>query len=566
MGPDPRWTPCLEDPVEFSCADCEIGWLASCRYRSDETLRELRAEEWARYSGIDVDGLTLDQCQAVEEAALRVLRAQGISLPVQLLTRHLALSPELRVDLSQLAAILQRSDQVRETSPGMFRAQIGDHHQIASALTGPDTTTGRALATLLERNPVIEPQEQLALFVRLHALRELSRYASLADAATAVDSFLATELEENLSRFQWRLAEAVGRATGRLRSEPVDDEAMEQTRSKFLTMLMVGELIPKMQQHGVGAEAASLSERLLMSNLRLVAREARHRAHGGFMRFGDLFQEGVIGLARAMETFAPYKGYLFSTYATWWIRQAITRAVADQERVIRLPVHMVEKVNSIASAERSLALRAEPVTAVTIAKEQGTLTPDEVLAVSHLTHQVESIGEVFDTGGDDAALAEACDAAENRLVLRDFVNQLPTRQREALTWRLGLADNEERTLERVGKMLGVTRERIRQRQATALKRLRIDTAEEFAFRVQRAPKEPEVPQAETVGELDPPLTDLQRWWSQFDRRAPSDPVDPRRSRAVHVDENSRPPRPPAVQRLKRRAPTSPWLDSQIDGP
>ena len=259
--------------------------------------------------------------------------------------------------------------------------------------------------------------------------------------------------------------------------DPVRMYLKEIGKVQLLTAEEEVELAKRMEN---GDEEAK--KRLAEANLRLVVSIAK-RYVGRGMLFLDLIQEGNLGLIKAVEKFDYTKGYKFSTYATWWIRQAITRAIADQARTIRIPVHMVETINKLIRVQRQLLqeLGREPYPEE-IAKEMN-LPVERVREIQKISQEPVSletpIGEEEDSHlGDfiqDDNVPVPADAAAFTLLkeqLEEVLGTLTEREQKVLTLRFGLEDGRARTLEEVGKEFNVTRERIRQIEAKALRKLR----------------------------------------------------------------------------------------------
>jgi len=287
------------------------------------------------------------------------------------------------------------------------------------------------------------------------------------------------QLEESLRRriVEWELLPVqIQSLLRRTAAEPWPDEA-DVLACFRLDLPMLERCWERAIEEGEAAKVA-----LTEANLRLVVSVAKKYVGRG-MSMLDLIQEGNLGLIRAVEKFQHHKGFKFSTYATWWIRQAITRAIADQARTIRIPVHMVETINLLIRTSRRLQqeLGREPTSEeIGVEMELDADRVREIIKISQEPISLEMpIGEEEDSSlGDfieDHKILAPADAASRKMLkeqMDDVLGTLSERERQVLAMRFGLDDGRTRTLEEVGKAFGVTRERIRQIEAKALRKLR----------------------------------------------------------------------------------------------
>lgn len=259
----------------------------------------------------------------------------------------------------------------------------------------------------------------------------------------------------------------------------VDATSMYLKEIGFVPLLTASEEVLYSRKFQQGCERSR--HMMIESNLRLVVKISRRYLNRG-LELLDLIEEGNIGLMRAVEKFDPELGYRFSTYATWWIRQTIERAIMNQTRTIRLPVHVVKELNIYLRASRKLAQRLDhDPTPEEIAAEVNKPIKD-VLKILSLSERVSSIDAqiadqdkaLIDTVADISTLSPESQTETNNLssVLEGWLQQLPEKQREVLVRRFGLMHHNEQTLEHIGSEIGLTRERVRQIQVDGLRRLR----------------------------------------------------------------------------------------------
>jgi RNA polymerase primary sigma factor len=381
---------------------------------------------------------------------------------------------DLEADL-ELDDLEDESSDDDDTDGDDTEVEQADTQETAEA--GPKKAAG---ADSAEEEEIVEPSEKDKAsgdFVwdedESEALRQARKDAELTASADSVRAYL----------------KQIGKVA-LLNAEEEVELAKRIEAGLYATQLMIelsdrGEKLPAAQRRDMSwicRDGDRAKNHLLEANLRLVVSLAK-RYTGRGMAFLDLIQEGNLGLIRAVEKFDYTKGYKFSTYATWWIRQAITRAMADQARTIRIPVHMVEVINKLGRIQRELLqdLGREP-TPEELAKEMD-ITPEKVLEIQQYAREPISLDQTIGDEGDsqlgdfieDSEAVVAVDAVSFTLLqdqLQSVLETLSEREAGVVRLRFGLTDGQPRTLDEIGQVYGVTRERIRQIESKTMSKLR----------------------------------------------------------------------------------------------
>jgi RNA polymerase primary sigma factor len=406
----------------------------------------------------------------------------GVSLddPVRMYLREIGRVPLLTSQREvELSAAMERGDYLAACAARFVEAtgHDADGMSIARAIYDafkagwPDVV---ALYRAAYGDDVALPAKQVVL----RALIPMTQISETAMSRAARERGITVDEQEEsvrLRNVEWDLLPSSLQALIRDTETWPDDATVD-----LLLVEQADRLTRRWEDQLVSGTRAKVA--LTEANLRLVVSVAKKYVGRG-MSMLDLIQEGNLGLIRAVEKFQHHKGFKFSTYATWWIRQAITRAIADQARTIRIPVHMVETINRLIRTSRRLQqeLGREPSTEEIA--EAMEITPDRVREIIKISQEPVSlempIGEEEDSNlGDfieDHKAPAPADAASRQMLkeqVDDVLSSLSEREKDVLIMRFGLEDGRPRTLEEVGKHFGVTRERIRQIEAKALRKLR----------------------------------------------------------------------------------------------
>ena len=480
----PTWTPCIADPVSFDCHDCEIGWRP-CKLRADDGLRHWRAAQYSRHSGLLSANEERDN--EIESAVVRLLLSHGVSVSSRLLLEYLPRETLAGITAIELENLLRKSPRFVESSPRMFKlSQFPGDGNGAPSFKPLPMSSGSHLAWLVESYPTLGVSKQTRLLKEFGGLSLLASFDTSQAARTALDQIVQESLETVMSRRRWTVQTvhryAVGPETVPTGAMLTDDDT--SVTSRLLSSVSASELLTKMSPAQASDVVPKVRETLLLGNIRLVVHQARIRSRGGFLNFTDLVQVGTVGLMAAMERFDPFRGFQFSTYATYWIRQAISREQANLDRSIRIPVHVIEELNSLLQRRTELEFDLNRIpTNVELANELS-LGLGRVEFLLQLARPLGSLDLLMQDGAsaaeEDSRLHAMADSGEqvdlSNWIARDAVEKvllsLSAREAQVLRLRFGIGGGDSQTLEQVGQAFGVTRERIRQIEAKALKKLR----------------------------------------------------------------------------------------------
>ena len=490
-GGKSTWTPCQSDPYFFDCSKCEITWT-SCRLRSDPDLRIYQAYrrigDPAAFASAGKSDTEQDLLSGhIEE----ILTQQGTAVTVGVLAKYMSTQTDDNIDINRVKSIVASTPSLDLTNSGMVtKKDSGSQRQqyLGPWWASHDVDSGQAIVQIQRSSSMADRKAQTLLFKHYQAYSLVQDCVDSSDSLTRAKNIISNGLDNAVITTGMSIHELVLIASSpdltKLNlMDKATDHKLQKEVSKVLGAICVEELINKDPSIDVSSTLQHLKTHIVELNYPLVVGRAQAFARVGNVGFADLVQQGVLGLLRAIDKYDPYMGYQFSTYATWWITQSITREIEDSSRTVRIPVHVGEQIKKIGSAVRDFDnehVFFPSYKELLDSQEVKTERLDELLEwgtqVVHLDPDIHDVvpsshfdEESYPGTTDPALVIEKSDDSE---LIDSLLGALPDRDARVLRLRFGLEDGRPRTLEEIGGIFHLTRERIRQIDRKALARTR----------------------------------------------------------------------------------------------
>jgi RNA polymerase sigma factor (sigma-70 family) len=489
------WVPCNSDPFFPDCGSCEIEF-SHCRLRTDPDLRIVRSHRRLRnHLPVTAGPAPAVDASILESLIESTVRKQAAPVPVQPLANYASIQTGLSVGAAEVRNFVRSS--------ASLKLNLNDTIEIAPAPSALSTVarttnlpwwvstggdTGIMLSKLVLDSVSSDRAAQLLDLKRLSALNLVASFDSREAATREIQQTIEAESSWFLTAAGltvWDLDRLLSsRDPVTIRSYQEWDPTSRKAALGFLVASFADSQLASIDVREAAAAAKRLKSALVEQNLGLVHRFAFQLASGSSMTYADLFQEGVIGLLTGIDKFDPFFGTQFSTYVSWWIRQGITRSQADFDRDIRIPVHVVERVNRVAGTVRTLADKGNHEPTLGEVSTNTGLSDQELDWLTLINDRLRPLQtlESRTPAGHDIPLqksyphsidpAEIIEELDMMSALEKLLPRLDERSRQVIELRYGLDGGHARTLEEIGQQFRLTRERIRQIERKALGRLR----------------------------------------------------------------------------------------------